>query len=112
MKNLPVTRKVFILSEIPVCKGESVSTELSKMKNLFMKEMPCLQDEKLAYDGNRSIKRKTCLWNVSERKGVFVKWKTIIGGSCHKYDFCRAKHVFCRDKIMIGVERIRAFPNS
>ena len=39
MKNLPVTRKVFILSEIPVCKGESVSTELSK-------------NEKLVYEGN------------------------------------------------------------
>ena len=58
MKNLPVTRKVFILSEIPVCKGESVSAELSKTKNLFMKEMECLQGEKLVYDGNRSIKWK------------------------------------------------------
>ena len=87
MKNLAVTRKVFILSEIPVCKGESVSTELSKMKNLFMKEMERLQDEKPVYDGNGSVRWKTCLWNVSERKGVFVKWKTIIGWSCHKYNF-------------------------
>ena len=24
-----------------------------------------------------------------------------IGGSCHKYNFCRDKHVFCRDKTRV-----------
>ena len=39
--------------------------------------------------------------------------QTIIGGSCHKYDFCRDKHVFvatkdvfCRDKSMIVATNI------
>ena len=26
----------------------------------------------------------------------------ITGGSCHKYNFCRDKHVFCRDKSMLA----------
>ena len=29
-----------------------------------------------------------------------------VGGSCHRYHFCRDKHVFCRDKIMFVATNI------
>ena len=50
----------------------------------------------------------TCLNCWKAYSSFNLAWKTIVGGSCHNYHFCRdkhvlvgTKHVFCRDKSML-----------
>ena len=39
------------------------------------------------------------------RQGLLYLHMAIIGGSCHKYNFCCDKHVFCCDKSMLVVTK-------